>query len=368
MNNAKFDWLTVARKHGYAFPDARMQNFVAELLESRPAAPVVAEGLTDKIRLIADELAQEGANYDGDLADTVEGCAAALHDILAAHPIAGLSVPDCSPADPVDMVMQAIKDAPANIAKRTDTSPKGNMIGEFPAEPMPTHTVAGSVIPEYWMSIQHGELKVSYTDDSDPAYKWFPVARVGHPVAGLSVPDCSTAEAESGVIKGLRKMVEAYGPKSLQYDIEHPNDGLNSSDPKEVERVGRGIAAEPMPASEAPEGFALVPLKMSRAMRDVTDEEGWQWEDLLAAAEAITEEQYNEILAAPVPASEAANLPALLETLERADAQMIAKFAGKRLNIEGYRDWSVESMGAIRGAITILKRFAAPAAPTDKKG
>lgn len=57
----------------------------------------------------------------------------------------------------------------------------------------------------------------------------------------------------------------------------------------------------------APEGCALVPLKMTRAMREVTDEEGWQWEDLLAAAEAITEEQYNEIASAPADVPQAAS-------------------------------------------------------------
>jgi hypothetical protein len=40
-------------------------------------------------------------------------------------------------------------------------------------------------------------------------------------------------------------------------------------------------------------------------MRDVTDQEDWRWEDLLAAAEAITEDEYNEIAAlAAQPAPE----------------------------------------------------------------
>jgi hypothetical protein len=48
-----------------------------------------------------------------------------------------------------------------------------------------------------------------------------------------------------------------------------------------------------------PEGFALVPLILTREMDEVLSDEGWQWEDLLAAAEAITEEQYNQISTAP---------------------------------------------------------------------
>lgn len=48
-----------------------------------------------------------------------------------------------------------------------------------------------------------------------------------------------------------------------------------------------------------PEGFALVPLRMNKAMQCITEQEDWTWEDLLAAAEAITEDQYTEIAAAP---------------------------------------------------------------------
>lgn len=47
----------------------------------------------------------------------------------------------------------------------------------------------------------------------------------------------------------------------------------------------------------APEGMALVPLHMNQAMRDVTDGEGWTWEDLLAAAGSITEAQHAELSA-----------------------------------------------------------------------
>lgn len=38
---------------------------------------------------------------------------------------------------------------------------------------------------------------------------------------------------------------------------------------------------------------AVVPLRMTIAMRAVIEDEGWEWKDLLAAAEAITPEQYN---------------------------------------------------------------------------
>lgn len=43
-----------------------------------------------------------------------------------------------------------------------------------------------------------------------------------------------------------------------------------------------------------PKGFALVPLKMNAEMRRVTEDE-WDWPDLLAAANAITEDQYDDL-------------------------------------------------------------------------
>ncbi|MGC4076252.1 MAG: hypothetical protein QM702_04320 [Rubrivivax sp.] len=51
--------------------------------------------------------------------------------------------------------------------------------------------------------------------------------------------------------------------------------------------------AEPAQAPPVtPEGCALVPKRMTQAMRDVTDAEGWTWEDLLAAAGAINEDEH----------------------------------------------------------------------------
>jgi hypothetical protein len=51
-------------------------------------------------------------------------------------------------------------------------------------------------------------------------------------------------------------------------------------------------ALEAPAAPTVPPGFALVPLRLTRAMNEAISEEGWQWEDLLAAAQAVTEEQY----------------------------------------------------------------------------
>lgn len=54
-------------------------------------------------------------------------------------------------------------------------------------------------------------------------------------------------------------------------------------------------AIEQLRDQAAKHGRALVPLRPNRAMTQAMDEDGWQWEDLLAAAESITEEQYDEI-------------------------------------------------------------------------
>ena len=55
------------------------------------------------------------------------------------------------------------------------------------------------------------------------------------------------------------------------------------------------VDAQPAePAQEPPPGFVLVPLRMTRAMELVVEAEDWQWADLLAAAESVTLEQYQE--------------------------------------------------------------------------
>jgi len=67
-------------------------------------------------------------------------------------------------------------------------------------------------------------------------------------------------------------------------------------DPDEGEFATIAHAAPPSGEVERPrKGFAMVPLHPTREMNQVMEEEEWQWEDLLAAADAITEEQYNDI-------------------------------------------------------------------------
>jgi hypothetical protein len=57
-------------------------------------------------------------------------------------------------------------------------------------------------------------------------------------------------------------------------------------------------------AGSEPVAMVLVPMHMTDEMEAVTRDDSWQWEDLLAAAGAITEEQYDDIAAgrgAPAP-------------------------------------------------------------------
>jgi hypothetical protein len=53
-----------------------------------------------------------------------------------------------------------------------------------------------------------------------------------------------------------------------------------------------------------PPGFAVVPLIPNAAMNRVLAEDDWQWEDVLAAADAITEDQYELIAGAPARAEQ----------------------------------------------------------------
>ena len=57
---------------------------------------------------------------------------------------------------------------------------------------------------------------------------------------------------------------------------------------------GKPRSTHPQPAQQ-PNGTVLVPKRMTTAMRRVTDQEGWTWEDLLAAAEAITEDEHADL-------------------------------------------------------------------------
>lgn len=76
--------------------------------------------------------------------------------------------------------------------------------------------------------------------------------------------------------------------------------------------------AQQSQAEAVPRTHVLVPKRMTRAMDRVTEEEGWTWEDLLAAAEAITEAEYSEIQMTPAAPQQAEAVP---PTHVQADAE-----------------------------------------------
>lgn len=58
----------------------------------------------------------------------------------------------------------------------------------------------------------------------------------------------------------------------------------------------------PTAAPTVPAGMVLMPLVPTSAMDDVMRQDDWCWADVLAAAEAVTEAQYEEAQAAPTAA------------------------------------------------------------------
>lgn len=75
------------------------------------------------------------------------------------------------------------------------------------------------------------------------------------------------------------------------------------------------LRATPAPAAVAvPDGFALVPKRLTREMDEVLAQEGWQWEGLLAAAEAITETEHAALAAAPQAPAAPAEPPQIFES------------------------------------------------------
>ena len=68
-----------------------------------------------------------------------------------------------------------------------------------------------------------------------------------------------------------------------------------------MDHAGWRLSVYALPVPVIPAGWKSVPVEPNQAMREVMDEDGWQWADLLAAAEVITEAEYIE-LATPAPA------------------------------------------------------------------
>lgn len=84
----------------------------------------------------------------------------------------------------------------------------------------------------------------------------------------------------------------AYCPSKDQLDhmIEEYLHVKKEPDSKDDGEVGNNLSETCVQP-----GYALVPLRLTSAMNEVLEEEGWQWADLLAAANAVTEEQHEAV-------------------------------------------------------------------------
>jgi hypothetical protein len=80
--------------------------------------------------------------------------------------------------------------------------------------------------------------------------------------------------------------IDAAGAK-LNAEIDAAG-GLDAWRASRLKAAPEAVQGEPTPT--APPGMALVPLRLTREMDRVMQEEDWQWSDLLAAAGTVTEE------------------------------------------------------------------------------
>lgn len=71
------------------------------------------------------------------------------------------------------------------------------------------------------------------------------------------------------------------------YDDLKPGDIETDCEPAPQE-----VVKHQAPAPRAEKTHVLVPLRMTKAMREVVDVEDWSWAELLAAAEAVTEDEH----------------------------------------------------------------------------
>ena len=68
------------------------------------------------------------------------------------------------------------------------------------------------------------------------------------------------------------------------------SNGINVLEPEQLASLVNSLYITVRDA--APANIVLVPLRPTRAMEAIFQQEDWQWADVLAAAESVTEEQY----------------------------------------------------------------------------
>ena len=88
------------------------------------------------------------------------------------------------------------------------------------------------------------------------------------------------------------------------------SNGINVLEPEQLASLVNSLYITVRDADPTPANLVLVPLRPTRAMQDIFQQDDWQWADVLAAAESVTEEQYlfaleDDQQAQPEPATEA---------------------------------------------------------------
>lgn len=125
------------------------------------------------------------------------------------------------------------------------------------------------------------------------------------------LPAAAGVEERAGLAKAVHKAVSAACGKwsdvrshSTGETIVSRCDEAHAAEAEAHAAIDR-LASAP---AQVPEGMALVPLRMNAEMQRVSREDGWQWEDLLAAA-GCTEEQCNAASEEPAQVADVPNSP-----------------------------------------------------------
>ena len=131
-----------------------------------------------------------------------------------------------------------------------------------------------------------------------------------------------TAQAVVGYLRAMEKERDELRAKLAEINGQesvcriHP-DGTIELNPAGIMPDDGELYARPVPA--IPDGRKLVPVEPNQAMRDVMDGEGWQWADLLAAAEVVTETEYIELAPPRGVADISDRLVAISEAIANSD-------------------------------------------------
>ena len=105
---------------------------------------------------------------------------------------------------------------------------------------------------------------------------------------------CVRLDFDSKEPNGYLNAIRAVGELAIARYVAQPAVPTECKCADQLDCDGSCCAQAAQPVEPA-KGFAIVPIHPNREMERVFQEEGWEWRDVLAAANAITEEEYNTI-------------------------------------------------------------------------